>query len=141
MKGLYSKFPIYKHYYFAISYYLAAGNVLFSLNGTTYQNNSLVTLEDIGEMYNTSLLCRTNFTACCRPRNGSSLGNWFFPNNTRFPGSSTAFDLYRTRGQMVVHMNRRKGGEDGIYRCEILDSLNVTQIMNIGVYNTNTGKV
>ena len=41
----------------------------------------------------------------------------------------------------MIRMNRRKGGEDGIYRCEILASLNITQIMYIGVYNTSTGKV
>ena len=121
--------------------FLHAGDVWFSLNGTTYQNNSLVTLEDIGKTNNTTLFCRTNLTACCRHPYGPPLGNWFFPNGIRIPGSSIALDLYRTRGQMVIRMNRRKGGEDGIYRCEILDSLNITQIMYIGVYNTSTGKV
>ena len=37
-----------------------AGNVSFSLNGTTYQNNSLVTLENIGEG-DDALLCLTKF--------------------------------------------------------------------------------
>ena len=45
--------------------FLHAGDVWFSLNGTTYQNNSLVTLTDIGEN-DTALLCETNLTACCR---------------------------------------------------------------------------
>ena len=40
------------------------GDVWFSLNGTTYQNNSCVTLEDIGEG-DDALLCVTNLTACC----------------------------------------------------------------------------
>ena len=39
---------------------------------------------------------------------------------------------------MVVTLNRRRGGEGGIYRCEILDSVNVIQTIYIGVYTTNT---
>ena len=43
---------------------------------------------------------------------------------------------------MMVQLNRRRGGEDGIYRCEIPDSMNVTQTIYIGVYtaDTSTGK-
>ena len=120
--------------------FLHAGDVWFSLNGATYQNNSLVTLEDIGEK-NTSLLCMTNLTACCRPPYAENpSGNWFFPSGTRVP-SGNSRDFYRTRGEMVVQMNRRKGEVEGIYRCEILDSMNATQTMYIGVYNTSTGKV
>ena len=136
------KFPIYEHYYFAISYFLHAGNVLFSLNGTTYQNNSLVTLEDIGEK-NASLLCMTNLTACCRhpySENGSSLGNWFFPNEARVPSCNFSSDLYRDRGQMVVRMKRRRGGEEGIYHCKIPDAMNVLQTVYIGMYTANSGE-
>ena len=101
-----------------------------------------MTLENIGEK-NASLLCMTDLTACCRPpytgENGSSLGNWFFPNETRVPSYNYSSDLYRDRGQMVVHLNRRKGGEEGIYRCEIPDSMDVNQTVYIGVYNTTTG--
>ena len=42
---------------------LIAGDVWFSLNGTTYQNNSIVTLEDIGEGGD-ALLCVTDVTDC-----------------------------------------------------------------------------
>ena len=100
-----------------------------------------MTLEDIGE-YGGALLCRTNLTACCRPpyENGSSTGNWYFPNgSSRVPSNgnlNTTF--YRTRGQMVVRLNHRRGGEEGIYRCEIPDSVDVTQTIYIGVYSANT---
>jgi len=40
----------------------------------------------------------------------------------------------------VVLMHRRGGGEDGIYRCEIHDSIGVLQTIYIGVYNTSTGE-
>ena len=37
-------------------------------------------------------------------------------------------------------MNRRRGGEEGIYRCEIPDAMNVTQNVYIGVYTISTGE-
>ena len=42
---------------------------------------------------------------------------------------------------MVVKLNRRRGGEEGIYRCEIPDSMNVTQTIYIGVYTGGTGEL
>ena len=126
--------------------FLVIDSVWFSLNGTTYQNNSLVTLEDIGESDNT-LFCITNQTVCCRPPNTGenvfSVKNWFFPNNTRVPSSfvnGTQWNFYRERGQMVVRLYRRRCGVDGIYYCKIPDSLNVTQTIYIGVYTASTGE-
>ena len=101
-----------------------------------------MTLEDIGEN-DTALLCMTDLTACCRPAHseiGFSLGNWFLPNKTRVPSNNYSSDLYRDRGQMVVRMNRRKGGMEGIYRCEIPGSMDVNQTVYIGVYKTNSGE-
>ena len=106
----------------------------FSLNGTTYQNNSLVTLENVG-IGDDALLCKTIQTACCRSASGSQIGNWFFPDGTRVSTSSV---IYRTRGEMVVHLHRRRGGVEGIYRCVIPDSVNVVQNIYIGVYTANT---
>ena len=100
-----------------------------------------MTLEDIGED-DTALLCMTNFTACCGPshtgENGSVLGNWYFPNGTKVPSSGNQWDFHRTRGQSVVRLNRRRGGVEGIYCCEIPDSMNVMQCIYIGLYTTNT---
>ena len=112
------------------------------LRGRPYRINSNVTLEDIGEG-DDALLCITNQTACCRPpytgETGPALGNWFFPNGTVvFSGDQS--DFFGTRGQMVVRMNRRRGGVEGIYRCEIPDAMNVTQTKHIGVYSISTGK-
>ena len=121
-----------------------AGGVWFSLNGTTYQNNSLVTLEDIGEGYDAALLCLTNKTACCRPPYGywgSAAGTWFFPNETTVPSPGSWWEIYRTRSQMVVRLHRNRGGVSGIYRCEIPDARNVTQTIYIGVYTADTGEL
>ena len=98
-------------------------------------------LENIGEGGD-ALICMTNQTACCQPpytgENGFDLGNWYFPNGTRVPSSGDHF--YRSRGQMVVHLHHRRGGVEGIYRCEIPDSMNVTQTIYIGVYSISTGE-
>ena len=125
-----------------------SGYVWFSLENTTYSNNSLVIMEDIGSSMD-SLLCVTNLTGCCKGSGGNSstlLGNWYFPNGIRVPGknanetSGEQWDFYRTRGHMVVRMHRRRDGEDGIYRCEITDSMNVTQTIYIEVYTARNGE-
>ena len=134
------------------SFFPIAGDIWFSLNGTIYQNNSVVTLENIGEG-DDALLCITDITDCCRPPytrppyiGSPVLGNWFFPNGTRVPSAGNQWDFHRTRGQSVVHLQRRRGGEEGIgiYRCVISvpqsDAEDVNQTIFIGVYTANTGK-
>ena len=97
-------------------------------------------LEDIGEG-DDALFCVTNFTACCRlSYNGSASGNWFFPNDSKVVSIGVQMDFYRSRGNMTVRLNRRGGGEEGIYRCEIPDSMNVTQTIYIGVYTASSGE-
>ena len=122
--------------------------VRFLLTGTTYQNNSIVMLEDIGEG-DYALTCVTDQTACCRKPYtnalGSAMGNWFFPNGTRVPSSivntsKEQWDIYSARGWMVVGLHRREGGEDGVYCCVIPDAMNVIQTIYIGVYTASTGE-
>ena len=98
------------------------------LRGTTYQNNSLVTLEDIGDDgYGLSCI-----GACY----SSVIRNWFFPNGTRVPSKVVGWDFYHIHREM----QRRRGGVNGIYHCEILDAMNVTQTIYIGVYTAETGE-
>ena len=96
-----------------------------------------MTLEDIGE--DAALLCKTNQMACCRPSD-TVLGNWFFPNGTRVHSQRYQWDFYRERGKMMVYLKRRRDGVAGIYRCQIPDSMNVTQNIYIGVYTASTGE-
>ena len=85
-------------------------------------------MEDIGDG-NDALLCIPNGVG------GSVRGDWYFPNGTRVDST-----LQRTRDQIAIRMNHRGGGEDGIYRCEILDAMDVNQTIYIGVYSTNSGE-
>ena len=114
------------------------------LRGIPYQNNSIVTLEDIDEG-DKALVCITNYTVCCRPPytssiNRTALGNWFFPNGTRVPSSGVRWDFHRTRGHMKVLLQRRRGGAEGIYNCQIPDTLGFPQTKYIGVYSARTGE-
>ena len=135
---IWSKFLANKHYNTGIFSFPGASDVWFSLKGTTYQNNSIVILEDIGEG-DEVLFCITNYTACCRS-GGTVFANWFFPNGTRVPSLGIQWDFYRNRGEMEVCLHRRRGGVEGIYRCEIPDTMNVTQTIYIGVYSASTGE-
>ena len=100
-------------------------------------------LEEIGESGD-ALKCLTNQPYCCRsPFTGNSLlvrGNWFFPNETRVPSSGVQWDFHRTRDNMSVLLHRRRGGEDGVYRCDIPDELNMTQSIYIRVYREGAGE-
>ena len=66
----------------------------------------------------------------------SHFRTWFFPNGTRVSSRGNKW-IYRDIGQMVVGLNRRRVGVEGIYCCEIPDSTNVTQTMYIGVYRAS----
>ena len=126
-----------------LSSFPGGSDVWFSLNGTTYQNNSNVTLENIGDG-DDALLCMTNYANCCRSPyigdTGKAMGNWYFPNGSMVPCSGSQSCFFRSRHQMAVRLQRRRGGEEGIYRCEIPDTMNVTQTIYIGVYPASTGE-
>ena len=98
-----------------------------------------MTLEEIGEG-DDALICVTDQPACCRPPHSGAIGNWFFPNGTRVPSSGMQWDLHRTRGQMVILLHRRRGGENGIYSCVVPDTMNVIQTIYIGVYSADAGE-
>ena len=116
----------------------------FTFKGAALNNNSLVTAEDIGEG-DDALRCMTDNTSCCRrPYTNSlsqkALGNCFFPNGTRVPSSGEGWDFHRTRGHMVVLLQRRRGGEDGVYSCVLPDKDGNDQSTYIGVYTEGAGE-
>ena len=124
-----------------VLYFPGAGDVRLSFRGTIYQNNSLVNLEDIGEG-DDAVLCTTANTACCsrsESPGGDILGQWFYPNGSAVADRGFEWDFFRTRGPSTVRLNRRRGGETGIYGCLIPDILNIDQPLYIGLYTANTG--
>ena len=85
----------------------------------------------------------TNNTACCaraQSPGGDILGDWYYPNDTGVANFGLEWEFYRTRGQSVVGLNRRRGGVDGIYHCMIPDTAGVDQTIYIGVYTATSGE-
>ena len=72
--------------------------------------------------------------------NGSVRGDWYFPDGTRVLSTPNNSEIYGTRVQIGVRMNLRRGGEEGIYHCEIPDAMNLNQTIYIGVYTTSSGE-
>ena len=106
-----------------VFFFSGLGKVGFTFKGAVLSNNSLVTLDDVGEGED-ALRCMTDNISCCRPPytqslSQSALGNWFFPNGTRVPSSGTRWEFHRTRGDMAVLLHKRRGGVDGVYYCKV----------------------
>ncbi len=103
-----------------------------------YPNNSIVTITDIG-VGDKALICLSNSSSCCRPRDGMASGEWFLPGgptpiNGNGESSSTA-DFSRSRRSSAVLLNRRNNATEpeGPYRCDVIDARNITQTLYIGI--------
>ena len=110
----------------------------FLLNGVLYNNNSIVTLDEIGED-SAALFCLTNKTDCCRsldtpPRVGG-IGEWFFPTGSSVNNEASGDDIYRGRGPSFVRLQRRNNASTtGVFRCEVPDARGINQQLYVGVY-------
>ena len=106
------------------------------LGRTVFGNNSFVIHGSIGEGQDISLRCVTDNSECCS--NGQ--GNWYDERGDEVhQGSDGNSDLYVTRGQGVIYLNRRGGGSVGLWRCDIPDSSGVRQSLYIYLGTQETG--
>ena len=82
-----------------------------------YANNSVIDINLVGEGYaglpqitdGGALECHTDDTTCCRGidnPDGSDRREWYFPNGTVVPPPGSGTGFYRTRGHMVIRLNR-----------------------------------
>ena len=91
-------------------------------------NNSFIFRGDISEGQNDSLHCVTNNSDCCN--NGQ--GNWYDVTGGEVQqGPDGDSNLYVTIGDGVVYLNHRRGGQSGMWRCDIPDSNGVQQSIYI----------
>ena len=104
-----------------------------------YANNSVIDINLVGEGFEGSqitdggaLECHTDDSTCCRGIDNPDLpgrGEWYYPNGTVIPppGGGT---FYRTRGHMVIRLNRVEETDTleqkGEYHCEIPGAGGVT---------------
>ena len=115
----------------------------FLLNGVLYGNNSIVTLDEIGED-SAALFCLTNKTDCCgssdTPPGVGPFGHWFFPNGSSNKNNMSGDDIYRGRGPSFVRLQRRNNAQaNGVFRCEVPDASGTNQQLYVGVYPVNSG--
>ena len=120
-------------------------------NTTVYANSSVIDINLVGEGYpglsqitdGGALECHTDNTTCCRREDnpdGLGRGEWYYPNGTTVvppPGGGTKF--YRTRGHMVIRLNRVNGegvSQTGVYRCEVPGARGVIITRYITLSNT-----
>jgi len=109
-------------------------------------NNSILALEDVGKDKD-SVICWTDRQDCCHSTFtvGGSLGKWYFPDRStvKFSADYELSDrkspIYRNRGHQVVALNRRRGGEDGVYWCEIPDEQGKMHSVYVGLYSAAGG--
>ena len=102
----------------------------FRIKGNVLVNNSYILRPRIGEGHNDSLHCVTDNSDCCS--NGE--GNWYDESKREVhQGPDGPSDrLYVTRGDEVVYLNRReRGGDSGMWRCDIPDSNGAQQSIYI----------
>ena len=100
----------------------------FEFRGDVLVNNSYIFRGLIGEGHNDSLHCVTDNSDCCT--NGQ--GNWYDETGGEVhQGYDEDSNLYVTRGDGVVYLNRRRRGSSGMWRCDIPDSNGVQQSIYI----------
>ena len=97
--------------------------------GVSYPNNSVLSLNDIGEFSTGSaILCTTNRSPCCStPPN--RFGEWFYPNGAMVLNNAAGEDFYRSRGDdQTIRLNRRNNAQSptGSFCCELPDNSGVT---------------
>ena len=109
----------------------------FEFRGDVLVNNSYIHRGYIGEGHSDSLHCVTDNSDCCR--NGE--GNWYDERGEEVQQGPVGDSdrLYVTRGNGVVYLNRRRGGQSGMWRCDIPDSNGVQQSIYIYLGTSKTG--
>ena len=113
----------------------------FELGDRVLTNNSYIDRGGIGEGVDDSLRCVTDYSDCCTGSGaGSGVGNWFdIDGNEVHQGADGATDLYVTRGEGVIYLNRITGGAIGMWRCDIPDSGGMIQSIYIYLGTPTTG--
>ena len=95
--------------------------------GVSYPNNSVLSLNDIGEFSTGSaILCTTNRSPCCSSTDASMrFGEWYYPDGSLVPTVTANQDFYRGRGtNQTIHLSRRNDAQSpsGHFCCKLPDS-------------------
>ena len=89
-----------------------------------------------------ALLCSTDRVDCCTDHDEYSIaGNWFLPNGSKIPSTTSTQSLHITLGNQTVGLNVNNSlqAPTGIYHCEMMDKKNITHYLYAGIYPENEG--
>ena len=76
---------------------------------------------------------------CQSANNGSSIGDWYFPNGSQvMTANSNIIHVLHRDGQIGLLRNEKIGDSEGQYRCAIPDENDVNQTLWAGIYRTIT---
>ena len=111
-----------------------------SFMGDILPNHTYVDLTAVGEDISDpgdTVRCHTDLTSCCSTNEGIHRGDWYFPNGDALSGYFAGGDIYKSRGDQVIHIRHRNNATSpsGIYHCEI-----ETMAVNDNDVNTITGE-
>ena len=107
-----------------------------NLPNHAYVDLTLVGNDDDGTPH-TTVRCNTDLTTCCITSLGNRAGQWYFPSEVPFSGAGGTEDIYRTRDNQRVILNRRNDAmsPSGIYCCEVPTSSNsMGETVYVGLY-------
>ena len=106
--------------------FLCITGLQIMFKGTSYYtNNTSLFITDLGDVDSNNVLCVTDLDGCCT---SPGRGQWIYPDGfTNADGNSlvrnnpSSDDFFRTRGDMVVRLERRNNpiGPTGQYCCQI----------------------
>ena len=92
--------------------------------GTSYYaNNTSLFITDVGDVGSNNVLCVTDLAGCC-----TGQGEWIYPDgnndadgNSLVRNNPSGDKIFRTRGDMVVRLERRNNaiGPTGQYCCQV----------------------
>ena len=95
-----------------------------SFMGDILPNHAYVDLTTVGEDITDpgdTVRCHTDLTSCCSGIDNFHRGELYFPNGDALGNTGVGGDIYKLRGDQVIHLRRRNDATSpsGIYRCEI----------------------
>ena len=124
-----------------VLFHWAAFGIL--LNSQLYPNNSVVTLTDIGDIFNgPALFCLTPSTDCCSatetPNEAAVTREWYLPDGTVLP-AITSFSREQVSSAVRLYRNGATS-PTGVFRCDVPDASGTSQSTFVGIYPLTDGK-
>ena len=104
--------------------------------GVPFPNNSVLSLNNIGDTSTGSaILCTTNRSPCCSTTL-NRFGEWYYPDGSVVPNNGAGEEFFRGRGDnQTIYLNRRNNAQSpsGSFCCELPDDSDVTHTLCVSL--------